>query len=251
MAISHTGCRTLIILILVSPIAAQDLDFRLGARYGTYQKALTFSASTRLGAFRLYNSSMFEDERRSYSTGIQFTGRPFTLGVFAYNAGTQTRLNFTARLDLGRTMVMAAYREYAESGNLNVSHRFKSGLIVRASATISKLRNPTGQIEISFPVRISLGKKRERPPIQGREIETSAIDGQLSIPMANALVLIQGPERVSMMTNDEGRFRFQGILPGRWRLEVRNLPLKYVAEVLFLELEPLEEIKVVVTLTER
>lgn len=234
------------------PAAAQDLNFRIGARYGTYYNGFTLNTSTQLGAFRIYNATLLDLDRDMVtSSGLSLNLQRISISVFAFTTGGKTNLNYSGGLNLGRTRITASYRDHAHSGNLNISHTFRNNVALRATGTMTKSRPWSGQVEISFPVRISLAKKKERYFKPSRVIETGEIEGQISLALEGCLVRIQGPDISSTLTDELGRFRFEALLPGTYTLEILNLPLKYMPGIMVLELRPDEIKKVTVTIKER
>lgn len=241
----------ILIAVLSCAAAGQDLNFRIGARYGTYQKGFSLNSSTQLGTFRIYNATLFDiDRETTTSSGLALNLKQVSISVYAFTAGGRTQLNYSGGLQLGRTRIMASYRDFARSGNLNISHVFKNNVSVRATGTMTKNRPWSGHVEISFPVRISLGKKQAISE-PSRVIETGKIEGQISLAFEGCLVKLQGPDSSSTLTDELGRFSFKAVLPGIYEIEVLNLPLKYTADVLQCELRVKEKKRVMITIKER
>jgi len=222
-------------LLLCSSAAAQQaLNLRLGVRYGHYQKGLSFNSWTRIKGLRIYSMGFFNlDQKNYYTMGTSYKIGALQLGGFLYFRD-KAKVNLSGRLNLGRAVIGVYYRAMDHAGNMNLNYRFNSGAAVTATGALFKGQFK-GQVEASFPLRISIGKKRERPPkekpVRVIEIPTGDIHGRVTIDgigLQGVLLELQGDAGKYAAESDiEGRFELRSIPAGPWLLEVKNAPKIY------------------------
>jgi len=181
-------------------------------RYGIY-----WSRSIGRSAFRLLfetgNTNYYDAKRWKTSYGIQGSWRfspNFCLGALVRRSE-----NFYKRKALNHVALWgraATARGERWHGNFRYFDR----------AVFGKGRRFEFILSYSFPFRFTAGRRRDRGALYGELKERES-----GLPYSNALVSL-GEERV--LTDEEGRFWFEGLAPGTYAFNVRGLKNSLEAE---------------------
>ena len=220
-----------------APLSAQTLNLRVGGRYGSIMQGAFANVSLSAGpvSFFGYGFTGAPETFNQIMTGVSVDLRPFTLQVFAYKNGHGWTGNGAVGLHTARTDITLNLFALGESGNVQVSHRIGRAVYVSAMADLRRGDQARGQVEVSVPLSVRLGRKRE-PRVVGpagggvqriQAVSLGEITGRLEAegqPLPG-IALVVGDFQVT--TDAEGRFSIPNVPVGAYRPRAVNLPIWY------------------------